>query len=402
MFYLVAAGVVLLAIGIVILPPLFKKKPIELTSADEPSFTNENLRENAKELLRSRLAELKNEKSQGLISTQEYQALVDEAAANHLSARDTKEQGEFPSSQQQPGKFWILGFAILVPVLSFSLYPWLGEPDASWLQGSVSQLQAETPDKQKLQALSTRLDKRLKGKPFDAGSWYLLGLARLQLEDFKESDLAFSRVDALQGQQINVDLYWLQARFLSAGGVLDKKSLAIGKRILEQSPNQPVALEILALAAYRAGQFSDSVSLLNRALSQSLRADLRATLTAGLLEARARLGDQMPLVDVQVAAAENPPNNAQVFVIARPVGSRMPLAVVRRPAAALPLTVRLDDAVAMNPAMGLSSADKIEVIVRLSINGQPISAPGDWEWKSEVIDIKGKKLNFSVLLSPPK
>ncbi len=71
-----------------------------------------------------------------------------------------------------------------------------------------------------------------------------------------------------------------------------------------------------------------------------------------------------------------------VFVLARPAdGSRMPLAVARVRVADLPLTVRLDDSLAMGPMAKLSSASSVEVIARVSLSGGPIPAPGDLEGK---------------------
>jgi hypothetical protein len=85
----------------------------------------------------------------------------------------------------------------------------------------------------------------------------------------------------------------------------------------------------------------------------------------------------------------------------------MPYAVVRRPAATLPVSIRLDDAVSMSPAQALSTAaeadGEVEVVVRLSLSGAPMSHPGDWEWQSPVIDLPGLDgpLELDVTLSPP-
>jgi hypothetical protein len=65
----------------------------------------------------------------------------------------------------------------------------------------------------------------------------------------------------------------------------------------------------------------------------------------------------------------------------------MPYAVVRRPANLLPLSVRLDDTVSMSRELQLSDASEFEVVVRLSRAGAPTAAPGDWEWRSEVLQV---------------
>ena len=65
----------------------------------------------------------------------------------------------------------------------------------------------------------------------------------------------------------------------------------------------------------------------------------------------------------------------------------MPLAVKRLPAANFPLTVVLDDSLAMSPAARLSSASVVDVVARISQAGQPVAASGD---------LQGKIANLSV------
>ena len=110
----------------------------------------------------------------------------------------------------------------------------------------------------------------------------------------------------------------------------------------------------------------------------------------------------MPSVDVQVTAPPEAPREGTVFVIARPPGGGMPYAVIRRPAALLPLGVRLDDTTAMNPALKLSDAAEIQVVVRLSRSGDPTPAAGDWEWQSEALPVTdlAQPLTLEAALKP--
>ncbi|MES3013691.1 MAG: c-type cytochrome biogenesis protein CcmI, partial [Pseudomonadota bacterium] len=56
---------------------------------------------------------------------------------------------------------------------------------------------------------------------------------------------------------------------------------------------------------------------------------------------------------------------------------RMPLAIRRYPASALPLAFTLDDSTAMSPALRLSKFDRVVVGARISKSGDAMPQPGD-------------------------
>lgn len=60
----------------------------------------------------------------------------------------------------------------------------------------------------------------------------------------------------------------------------------------------------------------------------------------------------------------------------------MPYAVARRPASLLPLSVVLDDFVAMTANRKLSSASRFEIAVFISVTGVVSDRMGEWSWVS--------------------
>jgi cytochrome c-type biogenesis protein CcmH len=66
-----------------------------------------------------------------------------------------------------------------------------------------------------------------------------------------------------------------------------------------------------------------------------------------------------------------------IFVFARPVGGRMPLAAERVKVKELPIQIVLDDTKAAMPTATISSVDKVEVTARISLSGQAMPQKGD-------------------------
>ena len=382
MFWLAAAALVALALGFAVWP-LIRARQAGVSAADR-SFT-------MRALYRDRVAELEAEAAAGRLDAETRGEVVEELGANLLDELGAEASGPSTAAGSRAagarGALWLL--LLVLPVGGVAVYFTAGEPAAPELAGAteVLSLDPET-DRSALEAWSARLARRVTQRPDDGQSWYLLGVSRLQLGAFDGASDAFAEAHRHLGSDPNISLYWLQARYLASGGELDDHSLALARQVLEARPGHPLVLEMFAIDAYRRGDYRAAVEQLNRALDNPLSAAQRAALASGLVEARSRMGTLDPTIDVEVGAPAEAPRQATLFVIARPPGGGMPYAVVRRPASALPLSVRLDDTVSM-AGQKLSDAGQVEVVVRLSRSGNPVPAPGDWEWRSEVLDLEG-------------
>jgi cytochrome c-type biogenesis protein CcmH len=353
-------------------------------------------------LYQDRLQELKAEADARGVSDADREAMEAELGAVLLA--EYREQVGEASGARRGSPALIAGSVLVVLALSVGIYAIVGDPGADELAGArhVMMLDPHTQSEE-IALWRDRLAARVAARPGEAESWYMLGHTELLLGDYQQAAEAFAVAHAQVGPDPGLDLAWLQARYMAAGGVMDAQTREIAERVLDRDPGQPLVLELFALDAFRQSDFREAVSLLNRALSAPLGDTQRASLQSGLDEARKRLGELKPSIDVAVSASPAPPSRATLFVIARPVGGGMPYAVVRRPAPALPLTVRLDDAVSMNPAAALSKAGEVEVVVRLSLTGAPMSHPGDWEWHSDPIRVADlpTPLRLNVELEPP-
>jgi len=101
-------------------------------------------------------------------------------------------------------------------------------------------------------------------------------------------------------------------------------------------------------------------------------------------------------------AAQASPNDT-VFIFARAAeGPRMPLAILRKQVKDLPVEFKLDDSLAMSPAMKLSSFPKVVVGARISKSGEAMPQKGDITGISGPVATgsSGLKIEINQILNP--
>lgn len=90
----------------------------------------------------------------------------------------------------------------------------------------------------------------------------------------------------------------------------------------------------------------------------------------------------------QALQAETTPEDT-VFIFARAVnGPPMPLAIVRKTVADLPLTVTLSEDMAMMPNLSLASFPQVSIVARVSKAGDAMPKSGDLQGMSEPVEVK--------------
>ncbi len=74
----------------------------------------------------------------------------------------------------------------------------------------------------------------------------------------------------------------------------------------------------------------------------------------------------------------------------------MPLAILRKQVRDLPITFELDDSMAMQPQMTLSSFDKVVVVARISRSGTAMPEAGDAQGLSQPLRPGTKGVNLKI------
>ena len=290
---------------------------------------------------------------------------------------------------------WAIG--LVLPAAALAGYLWLGAPQAVRVAPQAGAPAAEHgPSAQEVDAMVQRLADRLAANPGDGEGWAMLARSYAALERFAQASEAYARATALlpadaalladyadalamkQGQSLAgeptrlieralaIDARNLKALALAASAAMERKdfpaAVAYWQQAMQQvPPGSEQALAIArSLAEAQAGLRSVPGAPAASAASQPVAASLRGEVRVSpALAARVRAGDTL-------------------FVYARAAeGSRVPLAILRRSAADLPMTFTLDDSHAMSPQARLSQADSVVVLARISRSGQATPASGD-------------------------
>lgn len=372
----------LIAVVVVFLPLLRGARPSERDEAEDRQHQNIHI-------YRERLAELESERAAGTLDDDNFEVLRLELERNLLIDAEESHAPTMTVRRRTSGAqlTTVVLLALLIPVIAFGLYDRLGRADDLALAMNPPQMPT-------LEQALAELEQELAANPDNVEGWYLLATTYVNQGRFDEGLRAFRRVAEILPQEAPqyaaVQGQIAQALYFQAGGMTDEVQAQID-HTLTLDPDDMAALGLLGIDAYENADYAAAIEYWNHAL-ESASGQAAQSLRAGIEQAREQLlaaGEPLPdtpalattAIRVKVDLAEE--LKAQVtpeqtvFVYARPVGGRMPLAAVRRTVADLPLEVVLDDSQAMMPGADLSSVEAVEVGARISLSGQAMAATGD-------------------------
>lgn len=235
-----------------------------------------------------------------------------------------------------------------------------------------------------------RLARRLERQPDDVQGWLMLGRSHAALEQYPLAIRAFQRADRLEGGRNAEALTgWAEALVLSDPAEIEGRAARLFEQALAIDPDERRALFFTALAAQRRGEVELAVGRYQRLIDLGAPDNVRPILEQQIATLRA----QPPQAAADPAAAANPsvrvrvevdaaiartlPAGAPLFVFVRALGQPGPPLAVRRLEARFPAAVQLGAADLMIPGRSFADGDRVEVVARVSLGGQPAAQPGD-------------------------
>lgn len=287
--------------------------------------------------------------------------------------------------QQQRLSLLIATCVATIVAISLGLYAYQGRPGLPSGAGS-----AEQPD---IEAMVSSLAARLESDPDDVNGWKMLGRSYMTMQNYGAAVDAYERAVELEDSQNAQTLVDLGAAILARDNVgIQGRTAALFESALALEPNNPNALFYGGIAALNRGNTELAAERWEILLGLNPPEEIRGILEQRIAEWRGQplpaqqappAAKAEPVISAQISVAaaiqESLPAEASVFVIARdPAQPSPPIAVTRRQLSELPALVTLGDGESMIPGRNLSGFAEFEIVVRISVSGQPIAQSGDW------------------------
>ena len=252
-----------------------------------------------------------------------------------------------------------------------------------------------------------KLAERLQQQPDDLKGWVMLARSYTILKRYSEAEDAYANALRLGGENANLLADYADATVMANNGRFNDKAGELLTRVLELDPGNLKGLWLAGHWKNQSGDYAAALDYWQQAAAKlppggedaaviaeqisNVQAKLGITATPAATVAAATTDAASPSatdsgsaaalsvsvsLDPQLAAAAAAEDT--VFIFARATqGPRMPLAIVRKQVKDLPVTVTLDDSMAMMPAMKLSNFEQVDIGARISKSGNAMPESGD-------------------------
>ena len=402
MLFLLIVSVLILIAFLLILPPLWRKQTVQEADLDQRNIA----------IAQHRLAELKENRLSGGLSQAQY----DEQLADLEQAlSDDLEIKSHVTAAQSQGRWVIYVLALGIPLLAGSLYFTLGNYQAI----SHSAEMSVDPEALKLAEINKMvggLAEKMKANPDDAKGWLMLGRSYKALDQFPKAVDAFANAYRLLGDQAEVMLLYADAIAYANDKNLAGKPTELVFKVLALEPDNMNALWLGGMAKAQQGDPATAIKLWKKLETllppnseplqeiQDLLAKIESESPQAATQSEATPTQVAGVaVEVQVSLApellKSTSPGDTVFVYAQALsGPKMPLAIVRKQVSDLPLSVSLNDTMAMMPTMKLSNFSQVKLLARISKSGNAMSQPGDLIGSIDQVTLADKK-NHTIVIN---
>ncbi len=387
-FWLIAFIILVIAVGILI-------RSITKHSGKE----NKGLQESDNALYQQRLDELQNDLDNGVITEHEADLSEKEIQLAFINKQQDSVVEQAETNNAKLNRVTAAIVAVFIPVFVLLIYLNLGRPDL--IDAKPEQLAAEqSVTMEQIEQMLVGLEQRLQQQPDDIEGWQMFYKSNMVLERVDKALLAAEKLYQLQGDQPEALIRYADTLAMANNGQLGGQPFSLIEQALKLDPEHPNALWLAGLAANQQQDWQAAIDYWERLLDlvdenaepvQQLKNMIAEVKTRQHAADESAIDTKQFNITVDISFAPGfdyqPEDDDVLFVFARLAdGPAMPIAVVRRNAAELPLQVTLDDTVSMLPGEELANLSNLEVIARISKDGDVKASTGDMYGNITVAD----------------
>lgn len=408
LFLLIVSTLILLAF-LFILPPLWRKQHIKVADVNQRNI----------QIAKHRLAELKENKLTGGLSQFQYEeqiADLEQALSDDLEIVS-------PLFVEKADSKWIVFVVVLgIPLLSGTLYWMLGNYQAVSHSAEMS-VDPEVDKLAEINKMVNRLAEKMKAKPDDAQGWLMLGQSYKALEQYSQAADAFANAYRLLGEQAEIMLLYADALAYANDKNMTGKPSELVYKALALEPNNLNALWLGGMAKAQQGDITTATKLWKKLeaslpLGSESQKEIQGLLARIVKDTPNDQGRSSPetmqqnntsdlALSVQVSLKPELQNVTSakdiVFIYAQALnGPKMPLAIIRKQVSDLPLTVSLNDSMAMVPTMKLSNFSHVKLLARISKSGNAMTQPRDLIGIVDQVATTDKHTHKIIISAPVK
>lgn len=433
----VVAGIFIVVALLFVIPVLLRSKRNESQEQIERQAANITI-------YRDQLAELERDLRDDTLSREQYGSSKQELQKRML--QDVSENGESVTHLVPTSRHGVVAgiiVTLVIPLAAIYLYLVIGDTRGLLPQ---SQLANATQFPQNgaggeeghidISSMVESLAARLRENPEDIEGWVMLGRSYAIMERFDDASATYAKlVQMVPDNPQFLSDYADMLAMINNGSLLGKPAEMI-TRALAIDPNFPKALALAGTLEFEQDKFDQAVAYWERLLS-AIPADsrLHKSVSDSIVQAKSLAmrgkGESAPVqlaqnsnvgtdatagsssaekqeisagvpsisgsVTLDPSLADKVSPDDTLFVFARASqGPKMPLAILRLNARDIPVSFKLDDNMAMTPAMKLSSFPEVVVGARISKTGQAIPASGDLEGHSDPVKIGDGEVSITI------
>lgn len=351
-------------------------------------------------IYREELDKLEAERDAGLMNSSDYE--IAHAEMRQRLFQDTNEEDD--QSRLGSTKKTAIGLGIFIVLLSSGLYFSLGDVYR------VAQKNNEKPITQEnVEKMVSEFALKMEKEPDNLKGWAMLARSYRILGRNEDAAKAYARAGNYVDSDPQLLADYADVLASNANGSFAGKPLLLINQALKLDPNNLLALWLSGTASFSAGNYKAAVQSWEKLAAQlPPNTDEARAIEGSITEARSKGG----LVAKTPEAATGKGISGRielsnelkskvkagdvVMVIARQVGERMPVAVLKVPAGQFPMNFVLNDSLAMNPSAPLSKLSEASIEVRISKTGMAKPEAGDLISSAKTVKVGSENIQLLI------